>query len=474
MVAAPRFASSLVIAMLAIAGCRSAPQADRQAGTEADLVIEDAVLIDGTGAPPRPGTTLVIDDGVIVAIAARGERVPPARVRIDGSGRYVMPGLVDVHVHLGSGGLEPRTPDTAKRALRQFLYYGVTSVLVVGGSGGGDEEIAELRAAQRRGDIRGARVFATGSLLTAPGSHPASTILADIPGSQAPGFDWSRFGVTLVDSPEAARAAVARKVALGLDAVKVIVESGPSPFGTDHPMLEGDVLATIVAAARANNLPVLAHTTDADEMRTAVRAGVNALMHAAGERPYPDAALAAEMAKRGVVQVATLSLYDGFYRFLDDPSSYDEPFLREGVAASTLASLRDAKGFQAAHAPTADLMRREHAERMAAIATLHAGGVTFALGTDTNNPWSFPGYGAHRELELLVAAGLTPMEAIVAATRNGARLVHQEATLGTLAVGKRADLLLLSADPLTDIRATHTLTAVIQDGRVVDRNALLQ
>lgn len=430
------------------------------------------MLIDGTGAEPRPHASLVIDDGRIVSILDEGAAVPRATTRVEGRGRFAIPGLFDAHVHLGTGGLERRDDRTSERVLRQFLFYGVTSVLSVGGSGSSDDAIAALRGAQRRGDVRGARLFAAGSLLTSPGSHPVATIFADIPGSDAPGFDWSPYGVTLVETPAAGAAAVERKAALELDAVKVIVEDGPSPFGTNHPTLSREILDGIVAAAAKHDLPVLAHTTDADEMRVAIDGGARALMHLAAEQPYPDDALAARMTARDVVQVATLSLFDGFHRFLDDPAAYDDPFLRAGVAASTLASLRDATGFHAAHAPTADLVRREAADRIATVQRLRKAGVTFALGTDSNNPWSFPGYGAHRELELLVDAGLTPLEAL-ATSRASARLVGQGDQLGSLEVGKRADLLLLAGDPTADIRATRTLELVIQDGAVIDRDALL-
>lgn len=218
-----------------------------------DLAIVGATLIDGTGGPAQPDWLILIRDGVVVEIADATTRpMPVASEVIDASGHYVIPGLADMHVHFGSGGLGPRRPNATERAVHQFLRYGVTTVLSVGGTGGNRAQIQALRDRQRAGEIPGLRVFATGDMLTLPGSHPVATVMHMPDGADPATYDWSKRGVALVSSIEKAKAVVARNIAGGMDGIKIVVESGPIEFG-EHPQMPSEMIAAVVLNGQVIN-----------------------------------------------------------------------------------------------------------------------------------------------------------------------------------------------------------------------------
>jgi imidazolonepropionase-like amidohydrolase len=167
----------------------------------------------------------------------------------------------------------------------------------------------------------------------------------------------------------------------------------------------------------------------------------------------------------------TLAWFYALHRYQDDPTRLDDPFLRAGVTEEVIGSARQAPIHRMEGLP--DFMRRRLVGAIRHVSEAHGAGVTIALGTDAAaNTLNFPGFSAHVEMELLAEAGLTPMEVIVAATRRGAELLRRTDDFGTLEPGKRADLLVLGANPLDDIRNTRSLEVVVSEGRVVDRQGL--
>lgn len=434
-----------------------------------DLLVEDIEVIDMTGSPPIENAAIAVADGRIVAVGRELDvRLSDDGVRLDGEGRFAIPGLSDMHVHLGLGGLQSTTPAGMERALRQFTFNGVTRVFSVGGTGGQAERINAFRREIESGSLPGPTVHGTGSMLTLPGSHPVGTIMSVPQGVDAEAYDWRERGVILVASIEEARAAVRDNAEAGMGAIKIIVESGPTPFGDDHPQMPPGMIAAVVEEADSFDLPVVAHASSHDELVSAMDNGAHAIMHAVGE-PFPGKQILEQMADQDVYYVPTLSLFAAVMGVhWQPPDATNDGFLRAGVDDATLASLG------AWQPPMAASGRRQlWREMLDSIARAHAAGVPIALGTDTNNPYVFPGYSAHVELELLVEAGLTPMEALTAGTRTAASMLGHENEYGTLQPGKRADILLLEDDPLEDIRATRTLSTVVQRGKLVDRQALL-
>jgi imidazolonepropionase-like amidohydrolase len=461
---------SALLAVVLLASCGAV--------ADGDLVITGATLIDGTGAEPREGTTIVVRDGRIAMVVPDGVVTPSGGATvIDAGGRHVIPGLADMHFHFSLGAPLPRRPDESEVVLRRALYYGVTAVLQVGGSDASTERIRELRAQRAAGGLSAPYIYGTGGHLTLHGTHPiytifppevreaADSITAATPLNEPVNLYPLGIGVSFVRTEEAARNAVRERAEGGMHAIKITVESGPTPFGDDHPQMSVAMIRAIVNEADRHGLRVFAHVSSFDELEAALDGGSAGVLHAVRNAPLPDAAVAERMAAAGFALVPTATLRA-------EPVGLDDPFLQVTVSDEELAALADSVFFDRVSPRWACCAAFE--DLQANLGMLHERGVLVAVGTDTGTPYTFPGYSVHRELELLVRAGLTPMEAIRAGTWNAAVMIGQEDEFGTIEPAKRADLLILGANPLEDIRNTRSLQVVISEGRVVDRESLLR
>jgi imidazolonepropionase-like amidohydrolase len=461
------------------------------------LAITGATLIDGTGAASQSGTTIIVRDGRIAAVSPDGQAEIPAAARvIDASGRYVIPGLADMHFHLSFGLPQPRQEAETDMVLARALYYGVTTILAIGASDASPESIHSHRARRAAGELEAPYIYGTGGHLTLHGTHPIYTIFpppvqkaaddlaADIPESEPVDLFSLGIGLSMVRTEDAALKAVRERAAAGMDAIKITVESGPTPFGDDHPQMSVELIRAIVGEAARHDLRVFAHITSLDELQATLEGGAAGVVHMVWDRPFPDAELADRMNARSFYVIPTTTVFRGTVSlyYVDEPIDLDDPFLRETVSDAEVAVLRDpdllARFRSRWQLPFASVDDRRSAirlhvdELLANIGMLHERGVPIVLGTDTGTLFSFAGYSVHDELEFLVRAGLTPGEALEAATRRAAEMVDAEDEFGTIEPGKRADLLILGANPLDDIRNTRSLETVIAEGRVVDREAL--
>src|SRR5690606_474232 len=207
-----------------------------------------------------------------------------------------------------------------------------------GATNGGVDEILELRRRRAAGELQSPHIYATGSLLTVPGSHPIATIMTLPDGADADTYDWTQRGVSVVRSPAEVRAEVARLAASGMDGIKVVIESGPGPFGDDHPRMSLELVSAAVEEARQHGLPVFAHATSPDELEDAVNAGVHAVMHLVGEPVEPRMLTA--MRQQGIYGVPTLSLFVWADTWSDPADVLTHPFLMSGVESRVIESLR--------------------------------------------------------------------------------------------------------------------------------------
>jgi imidazolonepropionase-like amidohydrolase len=454
--------TSIPLTLLAAAGIvaqTSSPSTSApRVGT---LVITGVSIVDvvrGTTSTPQ---NIIVEEGRIATIAPTGTvSAPSSATRVDGTGHFAIPGLIDVHAHVGEGGIGPQDDTTRARALRQFLRYGVTTIFVPGATGAGDATFPELRERCRSRAIECPALYGSGSMLTAPGSHPVSTIFR-LPADVAPEVVEAR-GVTMLQPGRDIDALIAAKATAGVDAIKIIVEDGPSPW-YPKPRLSDEQIGRVIAAAHARSLPVFAHVTTSRLTRVVVEAGIDGIMHGPVDA-LPDDVIK-RMAERRTWYVATFSLYDGILTWARKQRESD-PYALAGVEPSAIESLAAPTFLASAAENEAGALEylRHGSQNLRRAA---AAGVAIALGTDVNNPFVFPGYSAHEELAWMVRAGLTPAQALRAATAGGAAFLRVSDRIGAIAQGREADFVLLSRNPLDRIENSRRIVAVIADGRAI-------
>lgn len=276
----------------------------------------------------------------------------------------------------------------------------------------------------------------------------------------------------MVRTPADTREVVRRMAGSGMDGIKVVVESDVLVPNVEEesPQMPPEMIRAAVEEGDHYALPVIAHVTDRAELVEALDAGVDAIAHLGAQPPGHD--LLARMSEQGVYLIPTLSLYVQANMWGAPADNLTDPFLRRGVDERVIEGI-----LASPMTPTSAPSEEEWAWRrdfLAAVKAGHDAGVRLVGGSDAPTGVNFQGYNMHHELELLVEAGLTPMEALTTATSRAAEMLGEGDVFGTIEPGKRADVLILAADPLSDIRNTRTLETIILDGRIVDRSSLAQ
>lgn len=459
----PAFAAVAAVALLA--GC--SPGADfhvaRGDAVEAVLISDVAVLHVGRGVR-LPGRDVLLRDGRIAAIGLAGQlAAPDGALQMAGAGATLVPGLIDMHGHVttDSGPMWAFSLPDPERNLRAYLYSGITQVLDPGDSGGGYERRDRVAA----GDLVGPRIRTAGPIHTVPEGHPIALVRQMAPWWIA----WylaPRTAVAL-PSPAAARAAADARAAEGADFVKVAVDRIP----LDAPRLSREVVAALVEQAAGHGLRVLAHIGTTEDAIDAGAAGVAAWVHGVAMERIPDARIA-ELAAFGIPMVVTLEVFDAYSRLGSGPRAPSR-LERESVPAERLAAFHPWPDDFALSPPFAtylDAVRAASEARFDNVARLRAAGVTILAGSDAQSG-VFPGPGLHRELAQLVRAGFTPVEAIRAATLDAARFLAdgEEPDFGDVAVGMRADLVLVEGDPTRDVAALEDIREVFLAGVPIER-----
>jgi imidazolonepropionase-like amidohydrolase len=415
-----------------------------------------ATLVHGSDAAPQPDAVVVVRRGRIEAVAPMaGFSLPERTVRVDVSGKWIIPGLIDAHGHV------------APWALSRYLAWGVTTVRDVHGA---QDTILSLRRRAADGELASPRIYAAGAMID---GRP--TTYTDAIG---------------VDDASDARKAVDRLSVAGADFVKV------------YTRVDAPLLRAIVDEASTFNLRVSGHLGLTDAV-TAATAGIGAIEHLSG---VPEAArgasalysahyrgfwpgwtafergwigldsaaltrVAGELAGQQVILVPTLILHETFSR-LDDTAVTAHPELVAVPKAEqerwNVRGMIERAGWTAADF-TAFRQARPYQDRF--VRLFRKAGGAIAAGTDASNQLLIPGFSQHREMELLVGAGFTPAEALSAATLAGAALLGAD-SLGAIAAGKVADLVILGADPLADIRNTRRVEQVMVRGRLMSVDSI--
>ncbi len=389
------------------------------------IALINAFLIDGTGRAPAASAT-VLTEGARILAAGRDIPAPASAEIIDLRGRTLMPGITEAHIHFGGPEdfashplLGGSATDRYADMRRKLLDYGITNAR---GAGDFEEDALSLRDAISRGELEGPRVWAPGKAFQPVGGHPAYTVWRSDPGILSN-------AVTSPLSPEAAKREVCRQAEAGVNHIKCfLADDNYMEPSHKSPKLDDSVLTAVVEQAHEFGLKVMVHCQQPSFAMQALSAGADSIEHliCAGHdgEPLPEG-LAGAFLNNGAFLVPTLISGAGC-----------------GLSQKAL-----------------DLTA-------AAVKSLFDAGVKIAVGTDSGTPNIPPGLAAHLEIELLAGTGIPPMDALVAATRNGAELVGSF-DFGTIEPGKLADLIAVDGNPLDDISHTRNVMLVMKEGRIV-------
>ena len=402
------------------------------------LVLNNGTLIDGTGREVIEKATIVVEKNRIRSIGLQQEYPREANI-IDLTGLVVMPGLIDCHLHLG--GIVKDKPGQAigkvsfvdmisyvwdyfrdyARRRRLAIENGVTSIRSAGDH---YPHIVKLREKIKSGKLKGPRIFTPGPIFTAPGGHPASTIYK--------GNLYIVEHVTRqVEDINSAREEVRRLADGGVDCIKAVYgDVDPMDLSHEIPKLSVKVLDALVDEAHKQQLRTMVHTGNPEDMMDAVKIGTDSIEH-------------------GILPGASLfNFNDTLINMMLDKKIYFVPTMATAWAYK-------------------DMYPDLFSALKQAVKQLYDAGVNIAVGTDSGAPGVVIGKAVHKELETLVEAGLSPMEAIVCGTKKAAENLGQENELGTIETGKLADMIAVSGNPATDISDTKNIKLVVQDGRIL-------
>lgn len=413
------------------------------------VVLKNVNIIDGTGAPAQPNSTVIIAGDRIQSISTT-QQPPPLKAKlIDIHGFTIMPLIVNTHGHLGlvkgtSISAANQTEDNIRHQLLRYQEYGVGAVLSMGTDG---QKFAEMRQASREGKLPGADVFSAGIGMGAQDGVPPVSI-----------------GFTNVLRPTTAaegRTYVAEQAKLKPDFIKIWVDD----FWGQYQKLQAEIYKAIIDEAHLHGLRVAAHLYYLEDARSLVADGVDVLAHSIRDREIDDALLA-EMRKRHVAYIPTLSLDDFASAYRDSPDWVSEPFFRAALDPGVLEMITSPE--YKAKTRASQVSAQETTALPIAMRNLkrvYNGGVLVTLGTDSGaTPIRVQGFAEHMELALMVEAGLTPLQAISVATRNSAQLLGIGEQYGTLEPGKKANFIVLERDPSQNIRNTQSIRGVWKNG----------
>lgn len=410
------------------------------------VAVRGVTLIDGTGRNPVRGVTVVVEGDRIKDVGTAVE-VPAGARTIDGTGKFLIPGMIDAHIHLRGGrGPAQSAADQERegvRALHSYLYAGVTTVFDAGNR---PEFIMRIREREQSGAIVSPRILATGGTVASPNGHGGPYNVEAWPGDRK-----------LLDDHLATKPDLAK---IGQD------EHG---WGTRPQInqLPDDLLEKIIRFYHSKGVRVIIHTSNEHNSIEAIYAGADTLAHPIIQAPASEPYLKMMAIKR-VPTVSTLTIGENYSRLADHPEFLDEPLYRDTLEADerqrlkTEESAKQKENRWAAWMKVMTPVAQDNMKRLNAV-----GKDIVAAGTDQSS-----GPALHRELELLVGAGISPADTIVIATRNAARALGKLEELGTIEAGKLADLVLLKADPTKDINNAKLVDTVIKNGQIIDRSKL--
>ena len=407
------------------------------------LVFEHVTVIDGTGRPAQQDMTVAVEGDTITAVTpSQLARNLPGR-KIDGRGKFLMPGLMDIHIHLR--GADDSSKEDAARALASFLYAGVTTVYDAGNQA---DIILPLRADERAGKILAPHIFATGNLVTYPGSH------------------GDRMAVRIEDF-EKDKALLDKHIAEQQpDMLKLTLEEegwGTRPMIT---LMQPELLAKVIRYYNLHGIRTTVHTSNEFRSLEAIAAGTDTLAHPVIQGPVSESFVALMGAKK-IPFASTLAIGENYSRLAEHPEYLDQPLYAASFSPQARNKLKTETRAEFQKRVWTTWMKVMTPIAQENIRKIHAAGGVVACGTDQSS-----GPATQRELELLVGAGISPLDTIKIATLNSAVFLGKADRMGSIEPGKLADLVLLSADPSQNIENAKQIMLVVKAGQPIDESKL--
>jgi imidazolonepropionase-like amidohydrolase/ABC-type multidrug transport system permease subunit len=394
--------------------------------------------------------------------------------KVDASGKTILPGLIDVHVHLGApGGFYSDTskyadPKNVERALEAYLYCGVTAVRSVGDS---LDALLKLRHTFSTGEKLGTELFFCGPLFTAEGGH-GTEYFKNMPEPIRDQFMAQ--GVRIPKNEEEARKQVDDLAQQGVDAIKCILDAGAPGYSFNR--MDVNLLRAVAAEAHTKLLPVAVHTGSAADVADALAAGADSIEHGSFSEQISDAAIT-EMKAKNVAYDPTLSVAEGFISFSKGETALLKRSLVQQVTnPDLLAGTESAEHDDKFRSLREGISRYPISPQIAAKnldKAWHAG-VMLVTGSDGGNFLVLHGPTVQHEIELWIAAGIPIEVALQAATLNAAKLLRADSRIGTIEKGKEASLLIVDGNPLQDVHALSAVSTVFFKGERVARTELFE
>lgn len=416
-----------------VASC-SSPPPESVPGLKAFV---GATVMDGTGSPPVENAVLVVQDGRVKALGTVDDLdVPPGAETIDVSGKFITPGFINTHGHVGAtrgleSGPDVYTEENVLSHLALYARYGVTTVNSMGGDG---EAAIRVRDAQETTDLDRARIYVAGAVVAG-------------------------------NTPDKVRTEVDANAAMKVDFIKIRVDDN---LGTSKKMTP-EVYQAVIDQAHTKGRRVEAHLYYLEDAKGLLNAGVDLIAHSVRDKEVDDE-LIGLLKERDVCLCPTLAREVSTFVYEDVPEFFSDPFFTKEADPAVLEQLKDPKRQAGVKASKSAQQYKKALEMASAnLKKLADAGVTIASGTDTGPAGRFQGYFEHMEFDLMAKAGLTPTQILVAATGDAARCLKFD-DLGSLEAGKWADLNVFAQDPLADIKNTRSLESVwIAGNRVPDK-----
>jgi imidazolonepropionase-like amidohydrolase len=396
------------------------------------IALTNATLIDGTGSPAQTGVTIVLEGGRIRDMGP-SVQAPAGATAIDVTGKFITPGIINGHGHVGP---PPRDPQ-----LRQYALYGVTTTTSMYFD---QDDVQQFKQQQKAGDLRGARIL---TVMYRFMSEPFK------PGSEA-------------KTPEEGRAKVDEIVGKGTDFVKVWIDAQ----GGRYPKLTPEFTAAVMDQAKLHNKIRMAHIVELADARRIVDQGVNILAHNVRDQEIPDDFIAT-LKEKNVAVISTLAREEALFVYgegANGPPRTDNPFFQKGLTPERLALLKSKHREEQANDAARPRWLRMFDTDKKNLKKLADAGIKFGFGTDSGGAldrYFIQGYFEHRQMELMREAGLTPTQIIQAFSKNNSEMLGIDKDFGTLATGKAADLLVLTKNPLEDISNMRSIEAVYLGGK---------